>query len=173
MTGPIRVIVVDDHSSDETAERLADIQGLVYLRNEKNLGFIGSCNRGAEAARGRYLVMLNNDTQVMDGWLDALLNTFKTHPDTGLAGARLIYPNGSLQEAGGIIFNDGSGWNYGRNAEAGRPEYQYLREVDYCSGACIMVPRELFSELGGFDSAFAPVADQMDTLLRTLATLGI
>ncbi|RPH98099.1 MAG: glycosyltransferase, partial [Lysobacterales bacterium] len=129
------VIVVDDQSSDETPANLARIEGLLCLRNEQNLGFVGSCNRGAEAARGRYVLMLNNDTQVLDGWLDALLGTFERHPQTGLAGARLVYPDGSLQEAGGIVFSDGSGWNYGRGDIAERPEYQYSRAVDYCSGS--------------------------------------
>ncbi len=150
------VIVVDDQSSDETPARLGQVSGLVYLRNEKNLGFVGSCNRGAAAARGRYIVMLNNDTQVLDGWLDALLDTFTRYPDTGMAGARLVYPDGTLQEAGGLIFNDGSGWNYGKGDDAGRPEYQYIREVDYCSGACIMLETRLFRELEGFDTHYAP-----------------
>jgi GT2 family glycosyltransferase/glycosyltransferase involved in cell wall biosynthesis len=150
------VIVVDDESMDETAQHLVNIPGLVYLRNEQNLGFVGSCNRGAGQARGRYLVMLNNDTQVMDGWLDALLETFERYPDTGLAGARLVYPDGTLQEAGGIIFRDGSGWNYGKGDNPDRCEYLYCREVDYCSGACIMLPAALFSELGGFDELYAP-----------------
>jgi len=150
------VIVVDDQSTDETPQRLAGIEGLVALHNEQNLGFVGSCNRGAEQARGRYIVMLNNDTQVLDGWLDALLDTFERFPDTGLAGARLVYPDGTLQEAGGIIFRDGSGWNYGKGDNADRPEYQFSREVDYCSGACIMLRSDLFRELGGFDSQYAP-----------------
>jgi GT2 family glycosyltransferase/glycosyltransferase involved in cell wall biosynthesis len=150
------VIVVDDLSTDVTPQRLAAVEGLVSLRNEQNLGFVGSCNRGAEQARGRYIVMLNNDTQVMNGWLDALLETFERFPDTGLAGARLVYPDGTLQEAGGIIFRDGSGWNYGKGDSADRPEYQFSREVDYCSGACIMLPTSLFRELGGFDPHYAP-----------------
>ena len=138
------VIIVDDQSSDETAERLATVEGLISIRNKKNLGFIGSCNRGSTEARGKYIVLLNNDTQVLDGWLDILLNTFERFPDTGLAGARLIYPDGSLQESGGIIFNDGSGWNYGRGDKAEKPEYLYTREVDYCSGACIMLKQSFF-----------------------------
>jgi len=117
---------------------------------------VGSCNRGADAATGEYLVLLNNDTQVLDGWLDAMLETFERFPDTGLAGARLVYPDGRLQEAGGIVFRDGSGWNYGRNDRAERPEYAYTREVDYCSGACIMLPASLFRRLGGFDQRYAP-----------------
>ena len=150
------VIVVDDQSSDETADRLDGIEGIVHLRNAKNLGFVGSCNRGAEAARGRYLVMLNNDTQVLDGWLDALIDTFLRYPDTGIAGASLVYPDGTLQEAGGMIFQDGSGWNYGKGDNAARPEYQYVRETDYCSGACIMLQTALFRELEGFDTRYAP-----------------
>jgi len=150
------VIVVDDHSGDETSERAQAVNGLNYLRNSKNLGFVGSCNRGLEAARGEFTILLNNDTQVLDGWLDALLDTFERFPDTGLVGAQLLYPDGSLQEAGGIIFNDGSGWNYGRHDDAEKPEYQYLREVDYCSGACIMLRTQLFRELKGFDARYAP-----------------
>ena len=111
---------------------------------------------GAGLAGGEFVVMLNNDTQVLDGWLDALLETFEEFPDTGLAGARLVYPDGRLQEAGGIVFNDGSGWNYGRLDDPSRPEYLYTREVDYVSGACIALRRELFEELGGFDAQYAP-----------------
>jgi GT2 family glycosyltransferase len=150
------VIVVDDHSSDETQDRLAQVEGLVYIRNKRNLGFVGACNRGAEDARGRYLVMLNNDTQVLNGWLDALIETFQRHPDTGIAGANLVYPDGKLQEAGGIVFSDGSGWNYGKGSDPDRPEYRYTREVDYCSGACIMLETRLFRKLGGFDTRYSP-----------------
>jgi GT2 family glycosyltransferase len=150
------VIVVDDESSDETAGRLSAIDGLAHFRNEQNVGFVGSCNRGANAARGRFLVLLNNDTQVTPGWLDALVDTFRQRPDAGMAGARLVYPDGRMQEAGGIIFNDGSGWNYGRGDSADRPEYAYLREVDYCSGACVMLETERFRDLGGLDERYSP-----------------
>lgn len=152
----LEVILVDDHSRDETSEQAQKVQGLQYLRNHKNLGFVGSCNRGLEAARGEFTLLLNNDTQVLDGWLDALLDTFEKFSDTGLCGAQLLYPDGSLQEAGGIIFNDGSGWNYGKHDDADRPEYHYAREVDYCSGACIMLRTEVFRELKGFDARYAP-----------------
>jgi GT2 family glycosyltransferase/glycosyltransferase involved in cell wall biosynthesis len=167
------VIVVDDQSSDETASRLAEIRGLVTVRNEENLGFIGSCNAGAGLARGRYLVMLNNDTQVLDGWLDALLQTFERYPDTGLAGARLVYPDGRLQEAGGIIFNDGSGWNYGRNDNPDKPEYQFVREVDYCSGACIMLKTEVFRQLNGFDAHYSPAYYEDTDLAFRVRQLGL
>ncbi len=150
------VIVVDDCSSDETADGLARIGGIRALHNEHNLGFIGACNAGAALAGGTYLVFLNNDTQVTAGWLDALLDTFDQHRAVGLVGAKLVYPDGRLQEAGGIVFSDASGWNYGRFGDPRDPAYNYVREVDYCSGAAIAIARGLFEQLGGFDTRYAP-----------------
>ena len=116
---PFEVIVVDDASSDDSASLLPTVQGLHYLRNAENLGFIGSCNRGAEAARGEFVFFLNNDTQVTEGWLEPLINVFRQRSDAGLVGSRLVYPDGSLQECGGLVFSDGSGWNLrSREAEA-------------------------------------------------------
>ena len=140
------VIVVDDQSSDETTEQLAQVKGLKHLVNDDNLGFVGSCNRGAQKAKGEYLVLLNNDTQVTEGWLDELIDTFEREPQAGLVGARLVYPDGSLQESGGIVFSDGSGWNYGRGCDAENDqEYHFQREVDYCSGACIALENKILS----------------------------
>ncbi len=150
------LIVVDDCSTDQTPQALAGIQGIRVVRNETNQGFIRSCNRGASRARGRYLLFLNNDTTVLPGWLDELVDTFANFPSAGLVGAKLIYPDGRLQEAGGIIWNDASGWNYGRLDDPDKPEYNYAREVDYCSGAAIMVPRDLFDTLGRFDERYLP-----------------
>ena len=150
------VIVVDDGSTDATAEALPRIPGIVYLRSEATTGFIASGNRGAKRARGKYLVFLNNDTLVRDGWLSALLDTFSQEPQAGIVGSKLLYPDGRLQEAGGIIWRDASGWNYGKSDDPGKPEYNYLREVDYCSAAALMIPKALFQSVGGFDPRYAP-----------------
>lgn len=150
------VILVDDCSTDETAEAFRRWSGLRVTTNPKNLGFVRSCNLGARQAAGEYLVFLNNDTQVQPGWLDALIETFAMRPDAGLVGSRLIYPDGRQQEAGGIVFADGSAWNYGHLDDPHKPRYSYLRAVDYCSGASLAIRRSLFAELGGFDEHFAP-----------------
>jgi GT2 family glycosyltransferase len=153
---PFEVIVVDDASPDGSAATLARIDGLRLLRNERNLGFVGSSNAGAAAARGDYLLFLNNDTQLTPGWLDALLACFAERPDCGIAGSRLVYPDGRLQEAGGLVFADAACWNVGRFEPRDAPAYRVRRRADYVSGAALMIPRELFEAVGGFDERYAP-----------------
>lgn len=150
------VLVGDDGSSDGTAGWLAGLRGVRLVRGEANLGFLGNCNRTAEQASGRLLVFLNNDTVVLPGWLDELADTFEEYPEAGLVGARLIYPDGRLQEAGGILWDDASGWNFGKSGDPRHPAFSYLRDVDYCSGAAIMLPASVWREVGGFDTLFTP-----------------
>lgn len=150
------VLVVDDGSSDQTQAWMAQVAGLHFHRRAHNGGFIAACNDGAARARGEVLVFLNNDTVPQPGWLDALLDTFDALPDAGLVGAQLVYPDGRLQEAGGVVFSDGSAWNYGRFESPEDPRYASLRDADYCSGAAIAIPRKLFESLNGFDTRYAP-----------------
>ncbi|GHC08662.1 glycosyltransferase [Thermomonas carbonis] len=155
-TVAFEVIVVDDASPDDSLTQLRAIDGIRVHARASNGGFIAACNDGAVLARGELLVFLNNDTVPQPGWLDALLDTFEAQSDAGLVGAKLVYPDGRLQEAGGVVFADGSGWNYGRFEDPGDSRFNYLRDADYVSGAAIAIPRDLFARLGGFDARYAP-----------------
>jgi GT2 family glycosyltransferase len=160
---PFEVIVVDDASPDASATTLAQVGGLHLLRNATNLGFIGSCNAGAAAARGEFLLFLNNDTQVTSGWLDELLACFAEEEGCGIAGSRLAYPDGRLQEAGGIVYSNGEAWTYGRFEKRDAPRFLYRRDVDYVSGASLMIAADLFQAIGGFDTRYAPAyCEDMD-----------
>ena len=170
---PFEVIVVDDASPDDSAATLARIDGLRLLRNAANLGFVGSCNAGAAAARGAFVLFLNNDTQVGAGWLDTLLRCFAERPDCGIAGSRLVYPDGRLQEAGGVVFADGSCWNYGRFEPRDAPPFRYRRAVDYVSGAALLIRTEVFRRVGGFDARYAPAYYEDADLAFAVRRLGL
>lgn len=150
------VIVVDDASTDDTSKMLSAIKGITVIHNIENKGFIHSCNTGVNAAKGRFIVLLNNDTIVTRDWLSALTKTFSDFPDAGLVGVKLVYPDGKLQEAGGIVWQDASAWNYGRTDDPEKPEYSYCRAVDYCSGACLMIKRQDLVDLGLLDDYYSP-----------------
>lgn len=150
------VIIADDVSSDATKELNLYAENLVICRNQTNQGFLRNCNNAAKSARGKYVMFLNNDTQVTPGWLSSLVNLIESDPTIGMVGSKLVYPDGRLQEAGGIIWSDGSGWNYGRLDDPDKAEYNYVKDVDYISGAAILLSNDLWKQLGGFDDHFAP-----------------
>src|SRR5690348_4166835 len=150
------VIVVDDCSIDDTPQTLAALAWINRVTLTERAGFGRACNEGLKHVRGRYVVFLNNDTEVEPGWLDELRDTFERRPAAGMVGSKRLYSDGALQEAGGIVSADGAAANFGRNDDPARPEYCYLRPVDYVSGASVMVPVELIRQLGGFDDEFAP-----------------
>ena len=155
----VEIIVVDDASSDGTADWLAGAAArdprLRIVRNTENAGFVASCNRAAQVAQGEILLFLNNDTVLLPGWFTPLLQTFREHPDAGAVGGRLLFPDGRIQEAGGMVFCDGSAAHFGRDDYHLDAEiYNVLREVDYCSAALLATTRKLFEEIGGFDPVY-------------------
>jgi glycosyltransferase involved in cell wall biosynthesis len=126
------------------------------VRAETNQGFVRNCTDGASVARGEYILFLNNDTAFTEGWLTALVAVLDADPGAGIVGPMLLYGNGQLQEAGGIVWEDGSGWNFGRMDDPTGPEYNYRRQTDYVSGACLLIRKSLWQELGGFDQRYVP-----------------
>jgi GT2 family glycosyltransferase len=150
------VILADDCSNDETLEAGEIIGNLIVSRNPENLRFLRSCNRAAALAKGDYIIFLNNDTEVTSFWIDELVYQYKYDENVGLTGSKLLNSDGSLQEAGGVVWSTGEPWNVGRNANPAHPEYNYVRQVDYLSGAALCIPNSLWKTIGGFSEEFAP-----------------
>jgi GT2 family glycosyltransferase len=168
----VQIILVDDGSTDRTSQLPAILPGLDYVRNGNNLGFVRACNRGAAIARGQYLCFLNNDTTVTPAWLDHLVSTAEADPHVGAVGSKLIYPDGRLQEAGNIIWRNATGWNYGRLGKPKDSRYNYVRDVDYCSGASLLVRRDLFERIGGFSEEYVPAYYEDADLCFAVRNLG-
>ncbi len=152
----IEFIVVDDASTDATRGIESRVRNLRVIRNENNLGFLHSCNKAASEARGDYIVFLNNDTEVENGWIDNMLGVFDRFKRVGAVGAKLVYPDGTLQDAGGIVWESGQPWNVGHGKHRDDPEYNYVREVDYLTGAAVMISRKAWETVGGFSKQYAP-----------------
>lgn len=151
------VIIVDDGSVDATDVLPTLVKGVTFIRNDIPQRFIRACNAGAKAARGKYIALLNNDTEPTVGWLDALLKAFETRPNAGLVGSKLLYPDGTLQDAGGIVWSSGNPWNYGNRDNPWHPQYSYTRECDYLSGAALLTSREIWDQVGGLSSYLEPM----------------
>lgn len=152
----IEVLVIDDCSPQPAVDALRPVSGITVIRNESNQGFLASCNHGVAQAKGQYVAILNNDLILTGDWLRKMVAVFDLFPGTGLVGAKLIYPDGRLQEAGGIVWCDGSAWNVGHGDDPGKPAYNFVREVDYCSGACLLIERDFWNALGGFETVYSP-----------------
>ena len=171
--GRDEVIVVDNASTDETRRVLAHFGQLVrVVSNEENRGFVEACNRGAAAARGRYLVFLNNDTEVLPGWLRHLVETVERDETIGAVGSMFLYPDGRVQEAGAGVWQSGEAFHYGWGASPDDRRYNFARDVDYCSGASLLIRKSLFDRLGGFDRRYAPAYYEDADLCFGVRSLG-
>jgi O-antigen biosynthesis protein len=167
------IVVVDNASTDETPKLFhSKIKNVIYLRQEENLNFVGGNNEGLKHASGKYIVFLNNDTYVLPGWLENLQATLGNDSKIGLAGSKLVYPNGLLQEAGGIVWKNEKVWNYGRFSDPSNYEFNYLKDVDYCSAASIIVKAEIIDKLGGFDPLYQPAFFEDTDLAFRVRQLG-
>ena len=168
------IIIGNNISTDETRATFEAVGGIIScITHKQNGGFITNCNLSAKHARGEYIVLLNNDTMIIDGWLNELIAPFARFNNVGLVGSKLLMSDGRLQEAGAIVWKDGSGWNFGRDADALSPEFNYLKDVDYCSGASIAISTKTWNELGGFDERYLPAYyDDLD-LAFAVRTKGL
>ncbi|MBR0679527.1 glycosyltransferase [Roseomonas eburnea] len=166
----IEVIILDNGSTDATGALLDRLDGVRVIRSPENLHFLRGVNRAAQDAQGEHILLLNNDTRVAPGAIAAAVARLDAEPDLGAVGGPIVLLDGTLQEAGSIIFRDGACMGYGRGRDPGEAEFQFRRDVDYCSGAFLMVRRSLFERLGGFDEAFAPAYyEETDLCMRIRA----
>lgn len=153
--GALELVVVDNDGGLQTSGLAARLEGAVVLEPKENLGFVRGANAGAERARSGRLLFLNNDVRVVRGTVDAALRTLEEER-AGVVVGKILHFHGLLQEAGSVVWNDGSTEAYGRGADPDSGEYCFRRDVDYGSGAFFLTRRELFRELGSFDEAFSP-----------------
>lgn len=155
-SGAFEVLIVDNASSDATKQLLSMINGIRILTNAENMGFLKAVNMAAYQARGQYLLLLNNDAVVHHGSIEQAIARIESAPDIGAVGGRVILPDGMLQEAGSIVWQDGSCLGYKRGEEPNNNEAMFVRDVDYCSGVFLLTKTELFCQMGGFDAKYAP-----------------
>jgi GT2 family glycosyltransferase len=164
------LIVVDNASCDGTPVYLSRIasqkDNVKAIYNRKNLGFAKGCNQGARAAKGDYLLFLNNDTRVTQGWLDEMLKVFKEEERMGVVGSRLIYPDGKLQHGGVVLTLWGRPINLDKDTSPESLEELAAREVFGVTGASMLIKRDLFFDCGGFDEEYIYGYEDVDLCLK-------
>ena len=168
-------MILVDNGSDDATVNLARAEGPRFrvVRNEENTGFGPACNQGAALARGEYILFLNNDTILLPGWLDPLVEALDEDDLLAAVQPKLLYPDGRLNDAGGLVFAGGEPWIYGKgSAEPDAPQFSCRRAPDYASGACLLVRRRAFTEVGGFDDRYAPAYYEDTDLSFALRAAG-
>ena len=160
-------IVVDNASGDETERLTQRLHGVRLECNVENIGFLRAANQGATLARGRHILFLNSDAILHEGALSHAVRRLDDDASIGAVGGRIVLADGSLQEAGCIAYRTGSTAGYGRGRDPKASEFCFTRDVDFCSGAFLMIRHALWQQLGGFDDAYAPAYyEDTDLCLR-------
>lgn len=168
----LEVIVFNNGSSDETDRLLSRCENIVVVNSSVNLGFVGATNAAAAQARGEYVLMMNNDITIAKGKLDSVVNIFETEPDVGAVGGLIKLATGRIQEAGALIYRDGSTNGFLRNRKNELAEGMFIRDVDYCSGAFLLLNRKHYLSIGGLDEVFAPGYYEETDLCMRLRSVG-
>jgi radical SAM superfamily enzyme YgiQ (UPF0313 family)/GT2 family glycosyltransferase/MoaA/NifB/PqqE/SkfB family radical SAM enzyme/glycosyltransferase involved in cell wall biosynthesis len=166
------IIAPDDGIDEPIAHLLPMANGLHASLNERNLGFVWNCKTAARQAKGRYLLFLNSDTLVGPDWLAPLVRIADSDDKIGIVGAKLLNPDGTIQDAGWSVLANGWGVPIGRNGDASEERYNYVREVDCVVGACLLTRRSLYEEVGGFDPIYAPAFYEEFDYAFTLRSRG-
>ena len=167
------LVIIDNASKDRTKDLLARIDNAEIIRNDKNLGFVEAVNQGGEIAKGQYILLLNNDAIIQEKALSNAIRTMDSDSNVGAVGGKIKLINGTLQEAGSIIWNDGSCLGYGRGENPNDPKFNFKRQVDYCSGAFLLLRNADFSRLGGFDTDYAPAYYEESDFCIRLQKFGL
>ena len=162
------VIVVDNGSTDGTKEFLVSLGGdIQVITNDSNQGFAIACNQGAKAAKGKYVVFLNNDTIPQTGWLSALVNEAEQHADVAIVGSKLLYPNNTIQHAG-VVFSKISLTPYHlfNGVKSDFPAANIRQEFQAVTAACLLIRQKEFLSVGGFDEDFRNGFEDVDLCLK-------
>jgi GT2 family glycosyltransferase len=167
------VIIFDNGSTDETYELLSRCDNIRVIKSPENLGYIKANNAAAQHARGEFLLLLNSDTRIVEGSIQDSVNVFSMENNVGAVGVRIKLAIGKLQEAGCMIFQDGTSNGYLRYSEAEDPRAMFMRDVDYCSGIYLLLKRQQFLDLGGLDEIFVPAYYEETDLCMKLRARGL
>lgn len=170
---PSETIVVANGARAEVVEILdGEVRGARIVRSSVNRGFGGGCNLGAAHARGEFLMFLNDDAIVQPGWLDPLLETMARHPEAGAVGSKLVTSGGRIVEAGQVVWSDGTSVGLGVGTRADDERYSFVRPVDYCSAAALLVRRSTWEAVGGMDEDYFPAYYEDVDLCFAIAGAG-
>jgi GT2 family glycosyltransferase len=167
------IVLVNDGSTDDTLSQLERFPTVRVINTPVNVGFTKACNYAFRQLREyEYIYLLNNDTEVLNGFISNSLALMKTNPRAALVGSTLLFPDGTLQECGGIVWSDGTAHNFGRGKNLGHMEVRFSRIVDYCSAAGVLIKNDALNQVGMFDERFAPAYYEDTDLSFKLREIG-